>query len=87
MSYFSDFLPMQDAVQTLSANSRPSPSTLYRWRKYGIKGIRLETVMIGGRRYVSRAALRSFVERMTAAVDGQIRNGGQVLPKENSFER
>jgi hypothetical protein len=45
-------------------------STLWRWSLRGVKGIRLETVMIGGIRYTSREALERFVARTTAAADG-----------------
>lgn len=44
-------------------------STLYRWASTGIGGVVLETVMIGGIRFTSKAALMRFIER---------RNGGAV---------
>lgn len=49
---------------------RPHASTIWRWHRRGVKGVRLETVLIGGRRYTSREALARFSERVTAAADG-----------------
>jgi Protein of unknown function (DUF1580) len=46
---------------------RPNPATLWRWRTKGVRGVRLKTSMIGGRRYVTRAALQQFIEAVTAA--------------------
>lgn len=45
---------------------RPHKSTLHRWRLRGIRGIRLETCLIGGRRFTSREALQRFAERTSA---------------------
>lgn len=41
---------------------RPSPSTAWRWYRKGILGVRLETVVVGGRRYTSKAALGAVNE-------------------------
>jgi hypothetical protein len=50
---------------------RPHISTVWRWINRGIRGIKLETVMIGGRRYTSAEALERFFERTTAAAAGE----------------
>jgi hypothetical protein len=42
----------------------PSPATLWRWALRGIRGHRLETVSIGGRRYSSREAFDRFVRSL-----------------------
>jgi Protein of unknown function (DUF1580) len=39
---------------------RPHLSTVVRWSLRGIKGVRLETVVVGGRRFTSREAIRRF---------------------------
>ncbi len=41
---------------------RPNASTLWRWSKRGIKGVRLETVNIGGVAYCSDGALDQFLK-------------------------
>ena len=45
-------------------------STLHRWRMRGIKGVKLETVLVGGRRYTSLPAIERFSAATTAAADG-----------------
>jgi len=49
---------------------RPHASTLFRWCRKGIRGVRLEYRRIGGRILVSRAALDRFGDRL-AALDDQ----------------
>ncbi len=51
---------------------RPNASTIWRWHRSGVRGgIRLETVVVGSRRYTSREAIQRFIERTTAAADGR----------------
>jgi len=44
--------------------------TIWRWRQRGVRGIRLETFMLGGRRFTTQEAHCRFVEATTAAADG-----------------
>ena len=44
---------------------RPNVSTLYRWAKQGIKGIRLETIRVGGTLCTSTQAVQRFIEAST----------------------
>ncbi len=46
-------------------------STLYRWFQHGIRGIRLETAMIGGKRVTSEEALDRFF-RCTSESSGGV---------------
>jgi len=50
---------------------RPNVSTVWRWIQRGVRGVTLDSVVVGGRRYTSKEALQSFVERSTAAADGK----------------
>jgi hypothetical protein len=50
---------------------RPSFQSLHRWATKGRRGVRLESVLIGGRRYTTREAFFRFVERLTAIADGE----------------
>jgi hypothetical protein len=50
---------------------RPSCNAIWRWRTSGVRGVKLETVLVGGKRYTSREALQRFIERTTAAADGE----------------
>ncbi|NUP96415.1 MAG: DUF1580 domain-containing protein [Planctomycetaceae bacterium] len=40
---------------------------MQRWALHGVRGVRLETVRIGGSVYTSREALSRFIERTNAA--------------------
>jgi hypothetical protein len=40
-------------------------STVFRWITKGVKGIRLEAVLAGGRWYTSEESLRRFMTRLT----------------------
>lgn len=62
-----ELMSFSAAVRRLPGH--PHPSTLWRWRTRGIRGVRLDTVLIGGRRYVSADALERFVFALTAAAD------------------
>ncbi len=48
---------------------RPNVSTLWRWRKKGINGVKLETIKCGSKRLTSLEAVQRFVTASTAAVD------------------
>lgn len=50
---------------------RPHTSTLIRWADRGTRGVKLETVLVGGRRFTSLEALERFFAATTAAADGQ----------------
>lgn len=61
-------LLLTDAAKVIPG--RPSVPTLWRWRMRGVRGVRLETCVVGGRRYTSREALSRFIVGTTAAADG-----------------
>jgi hypothetical protein len=45
---------------------RPHLATVYRWFTKGVRGgIKLETVLVGGRRFTSREAVQRFVDRLS----------------------
>ncbi|HUE71265.1 MAG TPA: DUF1580 domain-containing protein [Pirellulaceae bacterium] len=63
-----------DSLLTLAEASklfphRPSRCTLWRWMNEGVRGVRLESVVVGGRRLTSKPAIADFVAKTTAAVD------------------
>lgn len=64
-------LTMTEAARSISRGG-VHVSTLHRWHLRGCRGVRLETVLIGGRRYTSKEALQRFFARVTAAADGQV---------------
>ena len=50
--------------------NRVHPSTVHCWRLRGARGRKLETVLVGGRRYSSQEVLLRFFDSTTAAEDG-----------------
>ena len=59
-------------VSKIPANfpGRPHIATCWRFIQRGCRGVKLETALCGGKRYTSLEALQRFVERTTAAADG-----------------
>jgi hypothetical protein len=39
----------------------PTVSTLHRWRKSGVRGVKLETLLVGGTRFTSTQAIARFI--------------------------
>jgi hypothetical protein len=62
-------ISLTDAAKMLPG--RPNLSTIWRWRNRGVRGVKLETVMCGGRRMTSLESLARFFQRVTAAADGE----------------
>ena len=46
-------------------------STLHRWAGRGLRGVVLETIHVGGRRYTSTEALQRFFDRLGAGETGR----------------
>jgi hypothetical protein len=57
-------------VPSRRQGAKTAVSTVWRWAMRGIRGVKLETLMVGGRRCTSTEALQRFYERVTAATDG-----------------
>jgi hypothetical protein len=67
---------LNEQLLSLSEAARSQPvrrnvSTLWRWVQRGVRGVRLQTILVGGRRYTSREALERFSMEVTAAADGK----------------
>ena len=63
-------ITFNEAADLLPKRARPSYSTWWRWWKKGVKGIRLSTVVVGGRRYTTARAVQDWITKVTAAADG-----------------
>lgn len=50
---------------------RPSKASCWRWVLQGVGGIKLESILIGGKRFTSHEAVQRFGDRRTAAADGE----------------
>ena len=64
-----DVLTLRDAAKVLPRRRRgrkPHLSTLVRWSICGIRGVRLETIRVGGTLCTSREAHQRFCERLSS---------------------
>ena len=54
-------LTLAQARSAFPGRERLGLATLHRWRLNGVRGVRLETILIGGLRYTSREAIERFI--------------------------
>jgi hypothetical protein len=64
-------------VPSLRGDRPVNPSTIWRWATAGVRGIKLETVKVGGTTCTSREALQRFFARLN----------GQPVPRPASEDR
>lgn len=65
--------PLADGPKHLPrrrGNRAVHPATFFRWAQRGLRGIRLETLQVGGTKCTSVDAIQRFFERLGAAADG-----------------
>ena len=67
-----ELLTLAEAVRRLPVinGKRHSPSTLWRWCRYGINGVRLEHVRVGRKLVTSCEAMDRFFAALTEAAAG-----------------
>lgn len=69
-----DIISLADAARylpTRRAGKRPHISCVYRWTVSGCKGVKLESIQIGGTRCTSREALSRFFDRLSMSAGPQ----------------
>ena len=81
----SDYLTLAEAAQSLPG--RVALSTLHRWRLKGVRGRKLRTTLIGGRRYTTREWLADFVAPQDEAPVTPTRTNRQRQQAVTSAER
>jgi hypothetical protein len=67
-----DIRPMARAAKwlpTRRGDRPPHASCLFRWAKHGLRGVRLETLRVGGTLCTSREALERFFARLAETDD------------------
>jgi len=72
-----ELMTMTEAAKRLPG--RPNLATLWRWRTVGVRGVKLVTVLVGGRRRVSASMLNAFCQAVTAAGEGSARLGSSQV--------
>ncbi len=65
-------LPVPAAIEA-AIGFRPHPTTCTRWTRHGVQGVKLATVMAGGRPRTTVEAVLEFVSQQTSksGVDSQ----------------
>lgn len=62
-----DLIPFSEARTAFPGGKRLSLQTLHRWRLSGVRGVRLETCVVGGLRYCSRESISRFIAAQNAS--------------------
>lgn len=58
------------SLTDLAKDEDRNVSTVWRWAQRGVRGVKLETFNVGGRRFTTREAFARFVEATTEAAQG-----------------
>ena len=63
---FETLVQFPEARSAFPGDRRVSLATLHRWRLKGVRGVKLETTLIGGLRYTSKEAIVRFIAAQNA---------------------
>jgi hypothetical protein len=55
-------IPFAEVVKAFPGRDKISMATLHKWRHIGVRGCKLETLLVGGLRYSSAEAIQRFIE-------------------------
>jgi hypothetical protein len=66
---------------------RPNVATIYRWMMQGVRGIRLESIVVGATRCTSVEAMQRFFDALTAAADAEHSSAITPLPVSKSRQK
>lgn len=81
-----DFLTLSEASREIPG--KPSLVTLWRWCSKGVKkGVRLESVCVGGKRMIHRDAIASFLRACTEAGAPKQCNQAAMTPARTAKQR
>ncbi|MFC1597688.1 DUF1580 domain-containing protein [Planctomycetota bacterium] len=75
-------IPISEAPKHIPG--RPHSATIWRWWQKGVRGIKLETFVCGGRRFTSTEAIARFIRGTTAAQNGPVTES--ILSRERRAE-
>ncbi len=56
-------LSLRQAAELLPGH--PKRSTMHRWTHQGVRGVRLATFLVGGRRYTTPEAIEAFIRALS----------------------
>ena len=60
-------IPFNAAREAFPGGKRLALQTLHRWRLHGVRGTKLETILIGGSRFTSAEAIQRFIAAQNPA--------------------
>lgn len=63
--------PVQFSDAPKHVPGRPHIATIHRWRLRGVRGVKLESALVGGKRFTTLEAIERFIDATTAAADGE----------------
>ena len=66
---------------------RPSLATIWRWVLRGTRAGKLESILVGGRRFTSVEAIQRFAQQSTAAADGEKAPSRTSLQRERDISQ
>jgi hypothetical protein len=56
---------LSKGAKLIEGGDRISGSTMYRWHKHGLRGVKLEAIRIGGSSFTSVEAIQRFADALT----------------------
>jgi hypothetical protein len=67
-------IPFHAARSAFPGGRKLALQTLHRWRSPGVRGAKLETIIVGGLRYTSREAIGRFIAAQNCADKNPVNN-------------
>lgn len=65
-----DCVPISEVPRHVPGRKRPHKSTIHRWWTRGVKGVKLKTFMVAGRRHTRLAWLDEFLTTLNEQAGG-----------------
>ena len=65
-----DSVPISEVPRHIPGRRKPHKSTIHRWWTRGVKGVKLKTFMVAGRRHTRLAWLEEFLQTLNEAAGG-----------------
>lgn len=78
-----NLIPLAKIARSLP--KKPSPACLWRWHRKGVNGIKLETVVVGGRRFTTERSWAAFVRGTTS--EANLRGADEPTHRSEATER
>jgi hypothetical protein len=81
--YHEKLLTLPQAAATLprKRGKRVHASTIYRWIRHGVRGIRLESCLVGTTRCTSLPAVRRFSQKLSRVKEGERSANNVATPR------